>query len=263
MITPVDYGRRSKIFDEGNNTILKLYDPFFSKQKIEDEFNNTKTIFQIGRVPVPKPIELIKRGESMGILFQKVEGISLMNMFQNNPILYFTYGKMIAELHRTIHRVSHIALPSQIELFTPVIQNTTRLSPAQKAQLLLLLNESNERKLCHGDFHHGNIMKTKKGTYFILDWMDAFAGDPMLDVALTAVNAAVSDAPPHIPAIYAKMYDVLKKLLRLDLRYLKLYGVNESSMRKNLILAAGIHLCRAEQDLPKTHRAYFALRLKK
>ena len=41
-------------------------------------------------------------------------------------------------------------------------------------------------RLCHGDFHPGNIMVLKQGE-MIIDWIDAAIGNPLADIARTTV----------------------------------------------------------------------------
>lgn len=258
MNKPIDYGRRSEIFDEGNHAVLKLYDEEFPRNKIEREFDNALAVYNLQKLLVPKPLKLIEKNNRLGIKFEKIEGISLMTLFQQNPIRYFTYGKIIAHLHRRIHEISLSNIPSQVESFTDSIEKTELLNKKEKILLHRLLQDNAMTRLCHGDFHHGNIIMTPRGEFFIIDWMDAFYGDPLLDVALTAVNASVSDAPPYVPYLYRKAYDLLKKLLTLDQRYLNLYGViNDRSMNRLLLLAAGIHLSHVQKNGSKNHRAYF------
>lgn len=258
MNKPIDYGRRSEIFNSGNHTILKLYDEKFLKDKILREFENSKTVYGLKKLLVPKPLKMVEKNNRLGILFEKIEGISLMTLFQQNPNRYFTYGKIIANIHRKVHEVSSTNIPSQVGSFTDSIEKTELLSQQEKVMLHRLLRDNTMTRLCHGDFHHGNIIMTPKREFYIIDWMDAFYGDPLLDVALTAVNASVSDAPPHIPYFYRKAYDFLKKLLKLDQRYLDLYGVlNERSMNRLLLLATGIHLSHTQKDKSKSHRIYF------
>ena len=258
MNKSIDYGRRSEIFDVGNHTVLKLYNTGFPKDKILQEFHNSKIIYGLKKLLIPNPLEVVKKNNRLGILFEKIEGIALMTLFQQNPIRYFTYGKIIANLHKKVHEISLSNIPSQVESFRESIKKTELLSQNEKVMLHGLLRDNTVKQLCHGDFHHGNIIMTPGGDFFIIDWMDAFYGDPLLDVALTSVNASVSDAPPHVPYFYRKIYDVLKKISELDRRYLYLYGVpNDKHINRILLLAAGIHLSHMKKHESKNHRIYF------
>ena len=41
-------------------------------------------------------------------------------------------------------------------------------------------------KVCHGDFHPGNVLLTEKGAV-VIDWMTANSGNPWADVARTSM----------------------------------------------------------------------------
>lgn len=261
--TPVARGRKSKIYNSDNNTIIKLYDKNFPQDKIRREYNNTLLVYSSKKLLVPRPYEIVHRGNQTGIRYERIDGISLMDLFQKNPMYYFTYWEKIAEIHKAIHRVSIDGLPTQHEIFTKLLTSSARLASQEKELLLEILEIPQSSKLCHGDFHHGNIIMTKNNSFYILDWMDAFIGDPILDAALTAVDASVSEAPPHIPVIYRLLYDAIKNLIKLDSRYIRLYGaVEEKGLRVSMLLAAGIHLANFDGENAAGHREYFDKRLK-
>jgi hypothetical protein len=257
LSSPVFFGRRSQIFDLGDQTVLKLYDIKFPKSKIISEFEKTKIVFNSKLLNVPRPIKLINYQKRTGIIFEKIEGLSYMDLFMQKPWLFLTYTPKIIEVHKKIHSVLVNDLPRQEKEFENVIKTAKRLTVKDKSLLLEKLNDTYAPTLCHGDFHHGNLIEDKKGKVYILDWMDAFLGDYRLDVALTAVNAVVSDAPKHIPVIYRNAYELLKKILKLDKRYLKFYGLNETDIKDQLCLAAGIHLARCNRNDDSFHRGYF------
>jgi aminoglycoside phosphotransferase (APT) family kinase protein len=249
-------GRRSKIYDLGDGRVVKLYDRGFPVEKIKQEYAKTLKIFQSQVLTVPEPLERCNDQGREGIIFTKVNGISLMELFQRQPWLYFAYTKTIVALHKKINTFTVLGLPSQQDEFTNLIMTSDRLGVIDKDRLIKILNKPYRSVVCHGDFHHGNIIKTQSG-YCLIDWMDAFSGCYLLDVALTAVNAMVSDAPPHIPKIYSFIYEVLKRVLKLDARYLNLYGVNPAEIREYLLLAAAIHLVRSEQGRNAAHQKYY------
>lgn len=186
-----------------------------------------------------------------------------MDVFQKNPILYFTKAKTLADIHMQIHTHKAKGIKTQQKVFGSLLKNSKRLTQKEKRHLLAILDQPQSMKLCHGDFHHGNLLLTKLDRVYILDWMDAFMGDPVLDIALTAVNAAVSDAPEHVPMMYRKLYEVLKRILALDQRILAQYpGIENDHLSTQLLLAAGIHLAQREGDY-RSHRKYFGTLLEK
>ena len=73
-------------------------------------------------------------------------------------------------------------------------------------------------RLCHGDFHPGNILVTKHGP-IIIDWMTASKGTACGDVARTSVILEAAQAPEGTP-----MRGVLEFVRKLFLStYIKTY----------------------------------------
>lgn len=249
------YGRRSVLFENQKETVMKLYDKNFPKVRIDDEYEKTLLVWKKRQLKVPEPLKKVGQGERNGLILQKIDGISLMDIFQKKPWLFFTSSSKVASIHKSIHQVKDTNLPTQTEVFSPHIESSKRILENDKEKLLQILNKSYEPVLCHGDFHHGNLMQTKLGEIYILDWMDAFVGAYQLDVALTAVNAVVSTAPNHIPYFYRQAYELTKNILSLDKKYLKSYSI--TNIQEYLFLAAAIHLTRYEGSDTTTHLKYY------
>jgi len=49
-----------------------------------------------------------------------------------------------------------------------------------------LASLSDGEKVCHGDFHPGNVLLTERGAV-VIDWMTASSGNPWADVARTSM----------------------------------------------------------------------------
>src|SRR3989339_210823 len=246
MNTPISFGRRAEIYKLDDHKVLKLYDFDFPQQKVVGEFNKTLAIYNARLLNIPKPIEVFERDGRAGIIFEKVSNTALIDLFQKKPWLYLFYQKKITDIHKQIHKIQIKDLPTQVSEFESTIANSDKLLKEDKNDLLRILKRKHRPVLCHGDFHHGNLI-LRGNEYYVIDWMDAFVGDFRLDVALTAVNAAVSDAPKHVPAFYRYTYELLKRLFGLDKHYIELYGLKEQGMKDLIFLAAGIHLVRHSQ----------------
>lgn len=262
-INTIAYGRESEIFDFADGKVLKLYSKKISKEKVKREFEITQKVYKTLKNIVPKAYELKNFSNRHGIVFEKIVGESYMSIFQKNPLEFFNSANIVSAVAKKINSYAITNIPTQFKSFSGLILGSNRVTDAEKKLLIDLLQKSKVKKLCHGDLHHGNIMKTSTGEIVVLDWMDAFIGDPALDVTLTAVNAMVSDAPSHVPFIYRKLYEVLKKIICLDTRYSKLFPeFTPKNIEEMMVLAAGIHLVRKEGDF-SGHRKYFDRVLKK
>ncbi len=255
---PINHGRRSDIYKLSNERVLKLYLPDFPKAKIEQEFTNALLVYEQTKIATPRPIKLATEGARTGIVFQAIEGQSYMDIFQANPIKYFTQAKKLAMVQDQISVNNVSGIPTQQQSFNRLLTGSNRLTDDQKAVLLKVLSTNNANKLCHGDFHHGNVLHSLNDADYVIDWMDAFVGDPLLDIALTAVNAAVSNAPSHVPIFYRNLYETLKKVMALDARVISLHEeIDQTKIPQYLALAAGIHLARFDGENSRSHKSYF------
>src|SRR3989339_1695979 len=132
MNRPIAFGRCSKIFEVDKSSILKLYDKGFADQKIQQEYDNIKLIATHTDLNIPKPLKMVKLNDQTGIYYQKISGTSLMDLFLINPLRYFTYGKIIAKLHRQVHQYCVKGLKTQTEVFTETLVNSYRLNHHEK-----------------------------------------------------------------------------------------------------------------------------------
>ena len=101
------------------------------------------------------------------------------------------------------------------------VRHATNLSAARKEAARRQLAASGEGdRLCHGDFHPGNILLSPRGP-IIIDWETATRGHPLADVAATSVLFECANLP-LTTSLHAR---VLMKLFRnlLHSAYLKRY----------------------------------------
>jgi aminoglycoside phosphotransferase (APT) family kinase protein len=62
-------------------------------------------------------------------------------------------------------------------------------------------------RLCHGDFHPGNVLLARDGPA-VIDWTDATRGDPAADLARTRLLLRQGEVPEHMPALIRGMHAV-------------------------------------------------------
>ena len=90
-------------------------------------------------------------------------------------------------------------LPSLGERLARKIKGAEKLPEnVRQAALKALKTLPEDDKLCHGDFHPGNIVLTSHGPV-IIDWLDASHGCPVLDVARSSLLFGRGHIPSSIP----------------------------------------------------------------
>jgi len=257
-LLPLAYGRRSVLYEYDKDTILKLYEPSFPEEEIRTEFEKTKLVAEHTTLPIANPIELVHHEDQLGIVFERVQGESAMNLMMKKLLQVPNIARRLSAIHHKIHQES-APLISQEEFLLPILESSDRLSREE----LRVVKESFSRlrtetpKLCHGDYHQGNVLFTNN-SFFVLDWVDAFSGNPLLDVALTAVNAATSSTPPHIPRIFSMLYESISRLVHLDRWILHEYGVSElePQVHDALLVASALHMVRCKEKSWEKQRKY-------
>jgi aminoglycoside phosphotransferase (APT) family kinase protein len=75
-------------------------------------------------------------------------------------------------------------------------------------------------RLCHGDFHIGNVMVSSSDPV-ILDWGYASKGDPVGDVAQSVLLHRIGAMPPGSSALFALLAKAGRRMLTG--RYLSVY----------------------------------------
>jgi uncharacterized protein (TIGR02172 family) len=219
-------GLTSEVYVCGAGRVLKLYYPWSPRWRAEQEFANTRAVHRVG-FPAPEPFELVEIDDRAGIIFERIEGPSLLKVFESKPWQLFRGAKQLAGLHAALHQ--HIAppeLPLQRDQMNRWITAATTLSEEQlRAARDAVDKLAGGDVVCHGDFHPENILMTARGPV-IIDWGVATHGNPIADVARTAALFEWGELPVRLPwhlrVIIKFSRDILR---RVYLRhYFKLRG---------------------------------------
>jgi aminoglycoside phosphotransferase (APT) family kinase protein len=192
-------GLTSDVFAWENGRVLKVFFDWMPRHKIEREFNLTRAIQQSG-FPCPKVFDLIEIDGRAGIIFERIDGISMFRTLHAKPWRFPTAARELAALHARMHDIKAPAeLPTQREQHQGWIESAKDLSPADLAAARATLARLPAGdSLCHGDFHPENILYSTRGP-IVIDWITATRGDAVLDVARSSslfLGAAIPAGTP-------------------------------------------------------------------
>ncbi len=182
----IGQGNTAEIFLYDPGTVLKLFRNQFPESGVMKEWRVTLTVQAVyGRMP--KALRLVKCDERHGILYELVEGEDLFHRICSNPFLLLTAGKKLARLHAEIHEKDISGILTIKEKLRQEIEWTEDLPEDEKQRIISRLSRLPDRKrLCHFDFHPGNIM-ISCDQIRVLDWLTACSGDPAADIARTCI----------------------------------------------------------------------------
>ncbi len=150
------------------------------------------------------------------------------------------YARFLAELHGQLHNRVAPELPSQRERLLDRIARAQPLAEDTRRALIELLHGLPDGdRLCHGDFHPGNIIMAERGPV-IIDWVDAARGSAAADVARTWVllmgHAAYPDTPSWVRPLARECCSVHLQ------RYLELGSTTEAEVTAWLPIIAAARL---------------------
>ena len=214
-------GNTAEVYTWKEGQILKLFRKEFPFGGIEKEYKVSKEVEKLG-LPIPKAGEIIEYNGRIGILYERICGESLLMLITRKPWTTRQYVKKLAKLHYDMHQCQARNLGSYKEALEWNINHSSVLTDHMKQEILCLLKQlpAGDR-LCHGDFHPGNIIKTKED-YIVLDWMTAASGCPGMDVARTALLMKDAALPGNIPLFIRVIINVMRgRMLKDYLRYYK------------------------------------------
>ena len=179
-------GRTAEVFAWGDDQVLKLYRDGWPRRVAEFEHGQALASQQTGyRVPIVG--EIIEIKGRVGILYQRVEGTTMLTQIIKKPYRFPHFSQLMTDLHLEMHQRDAENLEPVTERLAGKIQAVQGFDEDTKTALLRhLFSLPEETKLLHGDFHPDNILLTHNGPV-IIDWIDATLGHPLADVARTVV----------------------------------------------------------------------------
>lgn len=176
--------RTSKtVYRDGDKTI-KVFDSDYSKSDVLNEALNQARVEETG-LPVPKIIEVTKVDGKWAIVSDFIEGETLAELMKKNPDKYDEYLELFVDLQMQVHSMKAPLLNKLKDKMYRKI-NETDLDATTRYDLHTRLDSMPKHtKVCHGDFNPSNIIITKDGNPYILDWAHATQGNASADVART------------------------------------------------------------------------------
>jgi len=177
-------GRTAEILVWDDNRILKLFRDGWSLSSVKWEENVARTVSEAG-FPVPAVYGIVKADSRHGIIYERVDGSSMLEELVSKPEELEHFASIFAKLHAQMHSLKIKGLPSQRQQLEKKIRNGKPLSEDRREAALKALDKlPNGNVLSHGDFHPDNILMSTRGPV-VIDWNDATKGNPHADIART------------------------------------------------------------------------------
>lgn len=178
-------GGTAEIYLNESGQVVKLFREWFSESGVASEYGKSVWAYEAG-LPAAKPLGMEFHGGRHAILLERIEGESLLERLYREPETAEEAARTFAAYQvRLNERSAEELRDNQRERLVNRIGGAEMLREEEKAYILAELNKLPEGdRLCHGDYHPGNIMETPEG-WRVIDWIDATCGHPLYDPART------------------------------------------------------------------------------
>jgi hypothetical protein len=262
-------GGCAEVFLWEKDKVLKLFRSNTDQWAVRKEYTNSLLAWQ-GGLPAARPYEMLEVNGLLGIIFGKVTGVALMEVYMKDllsspglsalePGLSAATREMVCLTARVLHLIHSTpltGLPPQRDSLAYGIARAPGLHEHEKKAVLAKLAQlPAASRLCHGDPNPGNIM-LRDGSPVIIDWMDASIGNPEADLAEYIIMIRYSVLPPEVPKEAALVFDSVREpMIALFLEeYAKLSGQGTESVEPWLMIAAARKLSADAISLPEKER---------
>ncbi len=227
-------GREAEIFEWEDGTVLRLMREGYPQEAVDMQARALAAAHDAG-VAVPTPGETTIVDGRHGLVMERLDGPDLLTLVGNKPWHIWSAGITTGRLQAEIHEVAAPeGIPNLKAGVTRSIE-TSDLVPPEIAgfALDLLVALPDGDRLCHGDFHPGNIIQTADRNVLI-DWSNVCAGDPAADYARTQLMIRMGEPPPGAPFMARTLAIVGRGALGLAIRrgYRQLRSIDEDLVRR-------------------------------
>lgn len=176
--------RNDKTVYRDGDVCVKVFGSSYSQADILNEALNQVRAEEAG-LCVPKVKEITMLDGKWAILFEYIKGDTLSQLMQRNPAQKIKYLELMLKLQCAIHEKRGSKLCRMTDRIVENIEKadfpaTVRYDLYERLEAMPKLN-----KFCHGDFNPTNIIISRDGTPYFLDWSHAVQGDNSADVVKT------------------------------------------------------------------------------
>ncbi|MFD2795044.1 phosphotransferase family protein [Promicromonospora vindobonensis] len=188
-------GREAEVYARGNDAVVKLYRTGQHGHHAEALALTSLA----GHRVAPGLVEVIDHDGRPGLVLERVIGTDMLDLLQRRPWRMRTLARALADAHVVVQGVRAPAeLPDVRQVLATRIEAAAVPRELRGFALRLLDGLPSGDRLCHGDYHPGNVMVTADGVS-VIDWPNAARGVPEADHARALLLMRWADPMPDAP----------------------------------------------------------------
>lgn len=191
----IGIGNTAKVYQWGKNEVLKL---FYDQNSAIIEAKNAEIINNL-LLRSPKYVGYVEYEGKQGIVYEKIEGPTMLWHIEPNEKSITYNAKLMANLQYEMHNVENKLLPNLKSQITDKVNMSQEMLKDEKETILDVLHSLPDgNSLCHYDFHPDNIIISPNGPV-IIDWLNFLVGSQEADITRTAMMIQSQSLPPNAP----------------------------------------------------------------
>ncbi|MBR7186540.1 MAG: phosphotransferase [Clostridia bacterium] len=172
-----------KLYRDGDK-LIKSFDASYSKAGILNEALNQARVEETS-LNIPKVLGVSVIDGQWSLIWEYIEGETLESLMQKHPEKEDEYLEFFVDLQirmsaEKVPLLGHLRDKMHAKISASKFPATVRYDLHVRLDSL-----PRHKKLCHGDFQPSNIIITKDGTPYIIDWSHATQGNGSADAART------------------------------------------------------------------------------
>lgn len=251
-------GRAAEVFTWSPGLVVKLAREDQFAAGLEFEAAALRAARDAG-VPVPEPLGLTTHDGRRGLVMERVDGRDILTIIEKQPWRVWSLASLVGRLHAQLGTVdAPDSAASLKDRAGEILAGSAGIPEAARPRVRALLEQVTDgSKLCHMDFHPGNVMLTESGPY-IIDFPNAVRGPAVADHAKSWVVFSAGAPTPGMGKMARLMIALFRKLARSA--YMRAYRKSASVdpaevARWKAIMVAG----RLEEGIPEERETLLRL----
>ena len=161
--------RPTKVIYREGDTVVKLFDPEYSKAAVLNEALNQARVEETD-LHIPQLHEVFKIDDRWAIRSDYIEGRTLQQLMDENPEKLDEYLEQFVRLQMEIHTKRAPLLTKLKDKMHRKISDSKFEATIRFELHTRLEGMPKHKKVCHGDFNPSNVIITPDGTPFIIDY---------------------------------------------------------------------------------------------
>ena len=228
-------GGNGEVYRLDDDTIVKVYKPWMSREEVDRERSFARTAFVNG-VPSVIAYDVVEVGDCYGLVFEMIRSDTLGHVLMSDPEHYMDYIDKYVELARTLHSTK--VAPGTFDRIQSVLHGyadklgewCTDAEIATLHEIIDCMPES--ETLTHNDLHPGNIM-VQDGELVLIDMPDVTTAPPICDLVSIYRDMIVAPSGANKDSIEQSVGMPAEEVIKVgNLFFMKYTGITDPDQLK-------------------------------